>query len=52
MEREEMRKLVVMRNQKREETKAQGGSEELAIRRNRVVNIARTERRDKQEGDI
>ena len=41
--RQEMRNLVILRNQKREETEARGGNEIWAIRRNKVVNIARVE---------
>ena len=40
-ERQEMRNLVILRNQKREETEAKGGKEIWVIRRNKVVNIAR-----------
>ena len=42
LEREEMRKLVSLRNQKRAETETHGGDEVWMIRRNKVVNIART----------
>ena len=48
LEREEMRKLVSLRNQKREESHAQGGKEIWVIRRHKVINIARTEGGDKQ----
>lgn len=51
LEREEMRKLVLLRNQKREETETQRGKEIWVIRRHQVVNIARTEGGDRQVGE-
>ena len=44
LEREEMRKLVSLRNQKRAETETHGGDEVWVIRRNKVVNVARRRR--------
>jgi hypothetical protein len=47
LERAEMKKLITMRDQKREETKTKGGDENWVIRNGKVVNIAR---RSRQEG--
>jgi hypothetical protein len=41
LERAEMRKLVVLRDQKREETKSQGGNSVWVVRNGRVVDVSR-----------
>lgn len=51
LERVEMRRLISERDQKREETKSKGGSENWVIRSGKVVNLARRSREDQGGGE-